>query len=318
MLGVGEAGYFPAGTSLLADYFPKSSRARAMSIWNAGAALGIAVGFAGGGVIASRYGWRVAYYATAVPGLICAILAFRLREPLRGAAEPVGKALERVHDVSWARVVGLLRIPTLRATIIAETLLYFVIGGFGIWLPTFLQRRFGMGVAGAAVFAGGVLVAGALIGTLAGGWIGDRLSIHDPRGNLLVCIAGIGSGAVLVVVALTAPSLAVFVPAFLLGAVALYLYNGPMTALRQNIVLPSLRASAIMLGLFVAHLLGDAVSPTVIGILSDQLGSLRLALLIVSPTLLVVAALVAATGLPTIAADTAGMETEWAAKAART
>lgn len=311
VLGVGEASYFPAGTSLLADYFPKSSRGRAMSIWNAGAALGIAVGFAGGGAIAARYGWRVAYYLTAVPGLICAILAFRLREPLRGAAEPTGRAVERVREVTWARVVGLLRIPTLRASIIAETLLYFVIGAFGIWLPTFLQRRFGMGVAGAAVFAGGVLVVGALIGTLAGGWIGDRLSARDPGGNLLVCIAGFAGGGIFVIAALTAPSLAVFVPAFLLGSIALYLYNGPMTALRQNIVLPGLRASAIMAGLFIAHLLGDAISPTVVGLLSDGLGSLRLALLIVSPTLLFLAALVVATGLPTVAADTASMEAEW-------
>jgi MFS family permease len=314
VLGVGEAGYFPAGTSLLADYFPKATRGRAMSIWNAGAALGIAVGFAGGGVIASLYGWRVAYYLTAVPGLICAILAFRLREPRRGAAEAIGRPLDQVRDVSWARLVGLLRIPTLRASIVAETLLYFVIGGLGIWLPTFLQRRFGMGVGSAAVFAGGVLVVGALVGTLAGGWIGDRLNARDPRGNLLVCIGGFAAGGVLVVAALAAPSLAVFVPAFLLGAVALYLYNGPMTALRQNIVLPTLRASAIMLGLFIAHFLGDAISPTVIGILSDRLGSLRLALLIVSPTFLFVAALVAATGLPTVAADTASMETEWAAR----
>jgi hypothetical protein len=52
----------------------------------------------------------------------------------------------------------------------------------------------------------------------------------------------------------------------------------------------------------------------VIGLLSDRLGSLRLALLIVSPTFLFVAALVAATGLPTVAGDTASMEAEWAAR----
>jgi MFS family permease len=312
VLGVGEAGYFPAGTSLLADYFPKATRARAMAIWNAGAALGIAVGFAGGGVIASLYGWRLAYYLTAVPGLICAILAFRLREPIRGAAEPAGPPLRQVEDVSWSRLIGLLRIRTLRASIIAETLLYFVIGGIGIWLPTLIQRRFGLGVGSAAVLAGGVLVVGALTGTLVGGWIGDRLNARNPRGNLVVCIAGFAGGGVMVVIALAAPSLASFVPAFLLGAILLYLYNGPMTALRQNIVLPSLRASAIMLGLFVAHLLGDAISPTVIGLLSDRLGSLQAALLITSPTLLFVAALIAATGLPTVATDTTRMETEWA------
>src|SRR5579859_5202563 len=44
-VGIGEASYYPAGTSLLADYFPKEQRARAMSIWAAGSTVGIAIGF---------------------------------------------------------------------------------------------------------------------------------------------------------------------------------------------------------------------------------------------------------------------------------
>src|SRR3979409_578717 len=48
VLGIGEASYYPAGTSLLSDYFPKDQRGRVMSSWGAGSALGIAVGFAGG------------------------------------------------------------------------------------------------------------------------------------------------------------------------------------------------------------------------------------------------------------------------------
>src|SRR5207245_8045089 len=191
VLVVGESGDFPVGTSLVAGSVPMAARGRAMSFWSAGAALGIAVGFAGGGVIASLYGWRVAYYLTAVPGLICAILAFRLREPRRGAAEATGRPLEQVRDVSWARLIGLLRVPTLRASIVAETLLYFVIGGLGIWLPTFLQRRFGMGVGCAAVFAGGVLVGGALVGILGGGWIGDRVNACDPRSHQIECVVDV-------------------------------------------------------------------------------------------------------------------------------
>src|ERR1700694_5026928 len=81
VVGVGEASYYPAGTSLLSDYFPKDSRPRAMAIWNVGTALGLAVGFAGGGYAASRFGWRAAFLMTSVPGLVFAILAYRLREP---------------------------------------------------------------------------------------------------------------------------------------------------------------------------------------------------------------------------------------------
>src|SRR2546430_7025318 len=87
VLGIGEASYYPAGTALLGDYFRKEGRARAMSIWAAGTAVGIAVGFAGGGIVASRLGWRTAFYMTAVPGLVFAVLAFGLREPLPRAPE---------------------------------------------------------------------------------------------------------------------------------------------------------------------------------------------------------------------------------------
>src|SRR5258706_11798439 len=74
-LGIGEASYYPAGTSLLSDYFPKEQRGRVMSIWGAGSTLGIAVGFAGGGYIAEKYGWRNAFFFAAIPGILFALLA---------------------------------------------------------------------------------------------------------------------------------------------------------------------------------------------------------------------------------------------------
>src|SRR5229473_207426 len=61
-VGIGEASYYPAGTSLVSDYFPKEQRGRVMSIWGTGSAVGIAVGYAGGGLIADRLGWRTAFF----------------------------------------------------------------------------------------------------------------------------------------------------------------------------------------------------------------------------------------------------------------
>src|SRR5467141_2619621 len=100
VLGIGEASYYPAGTSLLSDYFPKEQRGRTMSIWGAGSAFGIAVGFAGGGYIAEKFGWRSAFFFAAVPGILFALLAFGLREPLRGTMESRGTAVEKVHEAS--------------------------------------------------------------------------------------------------------------------------------------------------------------------------------------------------------------------------
>lgn len=313
LLGIGEAGYFPAGTSLLADYFPPLSRGRAMSVWSAGSFLGIAIGFAGGGIIASRYGWRVAFYLTAIPGLICGLLAFRLREPVRGAAEASGRQAQPIASVTFAHFRALATIRTLRATIAAETILFFVLAGAAAWLPTYLGRSFNLGTAGAGTLAGGILVLGGLIGCLAGGAIADRrVRRVGARGNLEVGLAGFVLGAVFVVIALVASSLAVFVPALLVGVVALSLYNGPYTAIKQDVVVPTLRASAITLALLVEHLLGDSYSPFAIGLVSDSLGSLRLALILLLPPMLLLAAVAASFGLRSADLDAVAMEARWA------
>jgi MFS family permease len=312
-LGVGEGSYYPAGTALLGDYVPKERRGRAMSIWAAGTAVGIAVGFAGGGIIASRFGWRLAFYLTAIPGLIFAVLAFRIREPLRGAAEAAGHAIRGAAQITVGTVADLLRIPTLRATIAAETALFFVLGGAAFWLPTYLSRQFSLGTASAGTLAGGVLVIGLLAGSLSGGSIADRLTRRrQVASNLPVGIAGFVAGAILVALALLMPSLVLFVPVFLLGAAALYLYNGPYTAVKQNVVIPSVRATAVTISLLIEHLLGDSYSPFAIGGVSDAVHSLRLALLIMLPPLLLLAALFAALGLRHEDRDGRAMEATWA------
>jgi MFS family permease len=320
VLGIGEAGYYPAGTSLLSDYFPKAQRGRVMSIWGAGSTFGIAVGFAGGAYVADKFGWRSAFFFAAVPGILFALLALRLREPLRGSAESIGHAVERIHEASLRNFLDLMRIPTLRATIFSQTLLYFVLASNAFWLPILLTRRFNLSVSKAGLLAGVVLVAGGLIGTLAGGWIADRRAVSNPSAHLQVGIVGFLLGAVFITIALIAPlnvgPVPVFVPAFVLAVVCLYLYSGPFTAVVQNVVSPGLRASAVTMLLFVSHVFGDSHSTYDVGVISSHVGSLQTALLITSPTLLVLAAIIAATGLRSVRSDVQTMEHEWAARAA--
>ncbi len=314
LLGVGEAGYFPAGTSLLGDFFSKDFRSRAASIWNSGSVFGIAVGFIGGGIVAEHLGWRWAFYGTAVPGLICALLAFKLREPARGAAEAAGPRVRRPHDVDFGAFVGLLRIPSYRAVVISQLLLYAVLAAVANWLPTFIQRRYGLSVSGAATLGGGLLIGGGLVGTLLGGWLGDWRARTQPRGYLEISAGSFLLGAVLLAAALQARSLSLFIPLALLSAVVLYLYVAPFTALQQNVIIPTLRASAVTLGLFFGHLLGDSWSSLATGALSDAFHSLSLALTLIGPPMLIIAAIVAATGLPHVAKDMEAMERSWATR----
>lgn len=316
VLGIGEAGYFPAGTALMADYFPKDRRSRVSALWSAGTVFGIAVGYIGGGIVAERWGWRYAYYGTAIPGLIFAALAFGLREPLRGEAEPTGPRLDARHadDADLRSFFAMLHVRSYRAAVISQIILFAVLAVLATYLPIYMQRRYGLSVGRSATLGGGVIIAGGLVGTLAGGWLGDWRARRRASGYLEIPALSFILGAVLLFAALQAPTLTIFIPLALVTAAALYIYNGPFTALMQNVMIPTLRASAVTLSLFLAHLLGDSWSSFAVGVLSDSFGrNLGLAMSIFGPPLLLVAAAVALTGGHAAGRDIARMEEAWAA-----
>lgn len=82
-VGIGEAAYAPASTSMIADYFPGRHRAFAMGVLNAGIPIGGVLGILLGGYLEGRYGWRVALMAVGIPGFVSAALAMRLVDPTR-------------------------------------------------------------------------------------------------------------------------------------------------------------------------------------------------------------------------------------------
>jgi MFS family permease len=161
-------------------------------------------------------------------------------------------------------------------------------------------------------------VLGGLLGTLMGGLLADRLSRRTQRGYLLVGMTGFILAAVTITLALLAPldwnGVPVFVPLFFLSVVCVYLHAGPFTAIAQNVVTPALRAGAVTMLLLISHLFGDSHGPADVGWLSDRTHSLQLALLLTSAPLLLLAAAVAATALPSADRDAAIMEESWAEK----
>src|SRR5215510_2021470 len=86
VVGVGEAAFGPAASSLVADYFPGKGRAAAMGILASGIALGGVLGIGLGGLLERHYGWRVAFMTVGVPGFLCAATAARLIDPTRQPA----------------------------------------------------------------------------------------------------------------------------------------------------------------------------------------------------------------------------------------
>ncbi|MBI2615962.1 MAG: MFS transporter [Gemmatimonadetes bacterium] len=102
MVGVGEAAYSPAAQSLLADYFPPARRAFALGVFWSGLAVGGVAGIWLGGELESLYGWRAAFLAVGLPGLVLATLTAVLRDPVRGEGRfSLGRAVLRFELTVW-------------------------------------------------------------------------------------------------------------------------------------------------------------------------------------------------------------------------
>src|SRR2546422_4052187 len=186
VLGIGEAGYFPAGTALMSDYFSRAKRSRIMSWWSVGQLIGILIGFGIGGAL-TQGTWRLAFVFTGIPGLILAFLAWKLREPRRNEADEEAMALEpralgneievaphaiAVSSNIFSQFGTLLRIKTLMVLIVMQIFAYFVLGVNLVFLPTYLHQNdtFQLTTAQAGIFLGLVIVLAGGNGCISGGF----------------------------------------------------------------------------------------------------------------------------------------------------
>ncbi|MBL8950044.1 MAG: MFS transporter [Myxococcaceae bacterium] len=274
MTGVGEAGYGTVAPSVISDLYARQRRSRMLAYFYTAMPLGAALGF----VIGSKMGadWRHAFFIGGLPGFVLGVVAFFLPEPKRGAKddEPppppvsIGEGLKALRSNAryWLVVAGL-------------TLMTFSIGGLSIWMPKYLatERGFANGDEGLAL--GATTIVGGLVGTLLGGFLGDRLEKRRAGGSILLSGIGLMSAAPFMVGAVLIENKTGLLVCLLLAQVCIFLNNGPLNAAIINVVSPNLRAFAFGLSMLTLHLLGDAASPTIIGLISDR-SSLGTAILV--------------------------------------
>src|SRR6267142_2835432 len=282
LVGVGESSYSTITPTLIADYFPPQRRATALGIFQAAIPMGFALGYVLGGVLAHFFGWRIAFMVVGLPGMIVAFFVWRLREPRRGAHDPVveevrsdehaGRHREQSAGQSWwstTRQIFMTRDWLLSTA--GYTALTFVLGAFATWATLMLARDKHMSETGAAVVLGVVsLVAGAA-GTFGGGWIADRVVAKRRNGYFLVCAVSSLLAVIPAVIALVTHQAMFFLPAIFFAVVLLFVNNAPFHAILVNSVPPAIRASAMALNIVVIHSCGDLISRFGVGKLSDSL-----------------------------------------------
>jgi predicted MFS family arabinose efflux permease len=279
-VGVGEAGCSPPAHSMISDYFAENQRATALSVYSMGIYIGILFGFSLGGWLDTNYGWRMAFLALGLPGVIFAIFFFlTVKEPKRGLT------VNQVNSSSFLQVTKVLSHKRSFVYLaFAAGLHSFGTYALGNWLPSFLERLHGLPKAEIGLYAGLILGIAGASGTLLGGYLADRLGKKDKRWYVKVPAFGAIAAIPFLLVYYFHSSTTIVLAALSIAYCAVSLFLGPAIAITHSLVPANMRAFASAVLFLVLNLIGLGLGPLFVGAMSDWLApyygleSLRFAL----------------------------------------
>lgn len=298
-VAVGEAGCIPPAHSLIADFFTRAERPRAVAIYMLGAPLSMIIGYLVAGWLNELYGWRMTFILLGLPGIVLALLVWlTLRDPRRtdvsswlGSTLPVAKPGEApAKELSAKEVcVALWSKPTFRHLLLCFAVVSFF--GYGLlqWQPAFFVRSYGLETGELGTWFALITGGGGLLGTYLGGeWASRRAAGNERLQLRAIAVMYCTFGAISACMYLTSD----YRLAFALMAVAtvgIYSVTGPLFATIQTLVSPRMRAMSIAILYLFGNLIGMGFGPLAAGVLSDTFRpwageeSLRYALLVLCP-----------------------------------
>jgi len=276
-VGIGEAGCTPPANSLIADYYPPKSRSTALGYYAMGVTLGGLLANLIGGPITDAFGWRAAFFVLGVPGVIVAVvLKLTVKEAPRGYTDPPGTVRSARPKFSDG-LKELASKPSFWTMTVAATIAAFCGYGIASFQSLFLNRSFGLTAGEAALMINVPVALASAIGTVATGWLAEKLGAKHP--NAIAWLPGIGLTASVPFYALafTTHNLALCLFGLCVGGGIKYGYLAAQYTIGQGVVSAQVRAVSTAILLFVVNLLGYGLGPLFIGALSDMLFNLQVA-----------------------------------------
>jgi MFS family permease len=291
-IGVGEAGYAPGGTAMIAGLYPQHKRSWMIGLWNASIPLGSAIGIALGGIIATNWGWRHAFGLVAIPGLIIAILFFFVKdyktvelkknkdnEPKKGQHPIAMSVTDMIKEFTGK--------PSLIFTYFGMAGVVFTTTSLLTWLPTYFHRVQGLPESQAGLKSSSIMIL-ALIGAPLGGYIADKWRQKKINARLLFpTLSTLLSAIMLFLAFVVFPGKMQYVFLLTLG-VLITAFVSAASAVTQDVVHAGMRAMSYAVAVVVQNLLGASMGPIVMGAISDYsniqtaMSTLPVALLIAS------------------------------------
>ena len=268
-VGIGEAAGVAPAYSLISDLYPAEQRARALAIFSLGIPLGSAFGVLFGGLVAASVDWRFAFLAIGVVGILFApVFKWAVRDPGHGRA---GEG-QRVAAPSFGTVFrAVASKPSFWLLGFGAGTASLVSYGLAFWIPSFLERSYGLGLVDRSLIFGAVLLVGGCTGIWFGGVAGDRLGSAHPRGYALVPAVAFAITLPAYLLAFSSTSLVAASLLFLIPGALGLTWLGPVVTAVTKLVPPEMRATAAAMFLFINNLIGLGAGSTVIGAISEAL-----------------------------------------------
>ncbi|XP_041094628.1 protein spinster homolog 1 [Polyodon spathula] len=293
LVGVGEASYSTIAPTIIADLYIADRRSRMLSVFYFAIPVGSGLGYiVGSNVERSTGDWHFLLtlslsQVTPALGLLAVVaLLLVVKEPLRGAVE--SRPEQSLVRTSWlSDIRELSKNRSFLLSSFGFTAVAFVTGSLALWAPLFLYRarvvqgeqppclpKQSCGSQESLIFGIITCVTG-LLGVGSGVEISRRLRPSNPRSDPLVCAFGLlVSSPFLYLAIVTAqasmPATYVFI---FLGETFLSLNWAIVADILLYVVVPTRRSTAEAFQIALSHLLGDAGSPYLIGVVSDAIRS---------------------------------------------
>jgi predicted MFS family arabinose efflux permease len=294
-VGVGEAGLSPPAHSLISDYFEPKKRASALAVYSFGIPLGTMIGAVAGGWLAQNLGWRIAFMAVGVPGILIALaIKLLIKEPPRGHSEPdPHPALAEDVTVeeppkppmslsSELKEIGAVikilfgKWPVMHM-VLGVTLASFGGYGSGQFVPPYFIRTFGLDYATVGLITGLVGGFSSGVGTLVGGFLTDRLAKRSPRWYALTPAFGLAICTPIYIWAYVQPTWQAAALILLVPGIFHYTYLGPTFGVVQNMVDTRRRATATAILFFFLNLIALGGGPPFVGWVIDHFAAFNFA-----------------------------------------
>ena len=259
LIGVGEGGFTTLAQPFLAEHYPKEKHASRLALFALALPLGSALGYALGGLIGQAWGWRLAFMIVGVPGVFLALAAWFLPDEARHTSAPRPPLRE---------YTALFKNKPFLYVCLVQAVITFMMGGFSAWVPTYLFRYLNLDVARAGTWFGTLVIVCGAIGTYGGGKLAERWLRRSPKAYYYVMLLSLIGCLFPVWLGLAAANIYIVLTCFGLAITLLFLPTGALAAALVDTTPAATRSMAFAVNIFIIHLLGDMLSPALIGYLS--------------------------------------------------